>query len=157
MQTTPAASPTDADSVTFTVTFSEPVTGVDPTDFQTQLGDHRNLSPLRRSPPRPGSGIERAAYAVTRSATDIVGDGTMALDLVDNNSIRDLAGNELVNPADFQFGAAVSVQTTVSVHNAAAADFNGDGKADLAVAVSPTPTSASISATATAPFRPGGR
>jgi autotransporter-associated beta strand protein len=82
------ASVAKAGSVQFAVTFSEPVTGVDPTDFYLTLsGATGTVAAVS------GSG---ASYTVTVS--NIAGDGFMALGLVDNDSIRDLSGNPLGGP-----------------------------------------------------------
>jgi len=84
--TTPSnASPTNATSVTYTVTFSEPVTGVDGSDFtvvgtNTVAGVVSNVS---------GSG---SVYTVTVGS--VSGDGTLRLDLnTSGDAITDAAGN----------------------------------------------------------------
>jgi hypothetical protein len=81
------ANPTSAALVHFTVTFSEPVSGVDSTDFALA----------------PGGGISGASIAsVTGSgATWTVtvntgsGNGTLGLNLIDGDAISDAAGNIL--------------------------------------------------------------
>ncbi len=83
--TTPSnANPTNATSVTYTVTFSEAVTGVNTSDFAvttsgTASGAVTNVS---------GS---FAAYTVTVSG--ISGTGTLRLDLNNGTGIQDAAGN----------------------------------------------------------------
>jgi formylglycine-generating enzyme len=74
-------------SVTYAVKFSEPVTGVDPSDFARVLtGNLTTTAPLTVS----GSDAD---YTVTIDG--IAGDGTLGLNLTDDGSIHDLAGNAL--------------------------------------------------------------
>jgi RHS repeat-associated protein len=83
-------SPTNANSLKWTVTFSEPVTGVDTGDFSLALG---GLAATVTSV--TGSG---ASYSVTATVTG-AGQGTVGLNLVDNNSILDAVRNPLGGPA----------------------------------------------------------
>jgi len=126
-RTTPAGPATNATSVSYTVTFSKPVTGVDPADFTLALtGSAAATTPVVVS----GTG---AVYTVTVSG--ITGNGTLGLNLVDNNSIRDLAGNPLTQqnaPAAFQ--AQQTFATGNEPQSVAVADLTGDGNADLVVA-----------------------
>jgi len=79
--------PTTASSVKFTVTFSESVTGVDKTDFSlTTTGGITGASVSGVS----GSGATRTVTVSTGS-----GHGTLRLNVVDNDTIRDGAGNRL--------------------------------------------------------------
>ncbi len=81
------ASPTSASSVDFTVTFTKNVTGVDATDFAlTTTGSVSGASIAGVS----GSG---SIYTVTVNTGS--GDGTIRLDLIDNDSIVDGSGNKL--------------------------------------------------------------
>ena len=73
-------------SVQFTVTFSEAVSGVDATDFVTAQSGVSGSSVTNVS----GSG---ASYTVTVNTGS--GDGTVALNLVDDDSIHDLVGYPL--------------------------------------------------------------
>ncbi len=82
-------SPTNASTVHWTVTFSEAVTGVDPTDFVV-TGSGTGSAAITGV---DGSG---SSYTVTAATGD---DGTLALDLVDDDSIEDLSGNPL-GPGD---------------------------------------------------------
>ena len=80
-------SPTVADAVRFTVTFSKPVTGVDASDFT--LATTGNIT---------GASIAAVAgvgnsYTVT--ANTGAGDGSLSLGLIDNDSIVDASGNPL--------------------------------------------------------------
>lgn len=81
--------PTNAVSVTFAVTFSEPVTGVDPGDFAlatTGVSGAGNISVS-------GSG---ASYVVTVDTG--TGSGTIRLDVNAGASIVDVANNPFVGP-----------------------------------------------------------
>jgi hypothetical protein len=81
------ASRTNATSVQFAVVFSVPVTGVDPTDFDlARTGTLMAATPVAVS----GSG---ANYTVTVSG--ITGNGTLGLNLIDDDSVQDLSGNLL--------------------------------------------------------------
>ena len=78
------STPTGAATVRFTVTFSEPVTGVDATDFRAVAG---------------GLGGSTAVTAVTGSGTTYTvtvstgtGDGTLGLYVIDDGSVTDAAG-----------------------------------------------------------------
>jgi hypothetical protein len=73
--------PTTADAVGFTLTFNEEVSGVDPGDFTpTVTGNISGASVMEVI----GSGI---TYEITVSTG--TGDGTLRLDLIDDDSIRD--------------------------------------------------------------------
>jgi autotransporter-associated beta strand protein len=118
----PAASATNLASVSFVVTFSEPVTGVDAADFAVvSSGNVISSSPLVVA----GSG---AVYTVTVSG--LTGEGNLGLNLVDNNSIRDgnnlsltLSSTALTNPTTYAVGSDPITLST--------ADFNNDGKTDI--------------------------
>lgn len=81
-----APNPTNAPSVSWTVTFSENVIGVGSDDFQ--LVNAGMLNPSIMSVSGQGS-----SWTVTASSGS--GEGTLGLNLADNDSIRDLAGNRL--------------------------------------------------------------
>lgn len=81
-----SANPTTASSVDFTVTFTESVTGVDASDFS--LNTTGTASGVISS---VGGGP--MVYTVTVST--VTGDGDLRLDLIDNDSILDSAGNPL--------------------------------------------------------------
>lgn len=80
------ANPTNAGSVSWTVTFSEPVTGVDTSDFA-----------LARQFVTGGSVTAVVGSNTTWTVTSSTGtgDGTLGLNLVDNDSIVDGVGNKL--------------------------------------------------------------
>ncbi len=83
------ASPSNAASVGWTVTFSKNVSGVDSGDFQlanSGLGGSPSITSVVQ-------GVNAATYTVTASTG--TGNGTLGLNLVDNDSITDSAGNKL--------------------------------------------------------------
>jgi fibronectin type 3 domain-containing protein len=81
-----STNPSNAGSVNFTVTFSEAVIGVDASDFTLSLTGISGASVTMVS----GSGT---TYTVTVNTG--TGDGTLRLDVSDDDSILDLAGNPL--------------------------------------------------------------
>ena len=72
------ASPTNQSAIPWTVTFDQAVTGVDPTDFSLVKTGTVGVSLLQVT----GSG---SVYTVT--ASGVTGNGTLGLNLVDNDSI----------------------------------------------------------------------
>ncbi len=96
-----SASPTNAASAVFNVTFSESVTGVDTTDFAITPSGVSGALVTNVS----GSG---SAYAVTISTGS--GDGTLRLDFSSNGSVQDLAGNPTTSP--FTGGASYTIDKT---------------------------------------------
>jgi hypothetical protein len=118
---------TNATSVSFTVTFSEPVTGVDPTDFQLAATGTVGTTLTQVTP------VSASVYTVTVSG--ITGNGTLGLNLVDDGSIRDVAGNPLAQakgPVVFQ--NQTTFATPLTSQSIAVADVNRDGKPDLVMA-----------------------
>ena len=99
------ANPTNAAAVNFTVTFSEAVTGVDAGDFaltktDTAAGNIASVS---------GSGT---TYTVT--VDTVSGDGTLRLDIDDDDSIVDTAGNPMGGSGaqDYTGGQAYTIENT---------------------------------------------
>jgi hypothetical protein len=82
-------SPTNASTVSWTVKFSEDVTGVDAEDFALSRAGALTGGSIGDLTPLAGPG----AYTVT--STTGTGDGTIGLSLVDESSISDDAGNAL--------------------------------------------------------------
>jgi oligopeptide transport system substrate-binding protein len=78
--------PTSAASVSFIVTFSEPVTGVDLSDFMLTTTGVTGATIMNVS----GTGAEYSVTVTTGS-----GNGKIRLDVMDNNSILDGASNPL--------------------------------------------------------------
>ena len=85
------SSPTNAASVQWTVTFSEPVKGVDATDFAlAKVGLGGSPAVTAVSP-----NISTLATSFTVTASTGSGSGTLGLNVVDNDSIVDAVGNKL--------------------------------------------------------------
>jgi hypothetical protein len=84
-----AENPTNDASVSWTVTFSESVTGVDATDFSLATTTTPGVTGAAITSVT-GSG---SSYTVTASTGS--GSGSLGLNLVDNDSIADGAGNKL--------------------------------------------------------------
>jgi VCBS repeat-containing protein len=109
--------PTNAASVSFTVTFSEDVTGVDADDFSLSTTGVNGASITGVS----GSGATRTVTVGTGS-----GDGTLRLDLLDDDSIKDVVNNPLggagTGTGSFTDGEAYMIDKTaptVTVNQAA--------------------------------------
>jgi hypothetical protein len=113
-----------ASEVSWDVTFSKPVTGVDASDFATVTGGLTTVGTRSVT----GSG---ATYVVT--ASGITGAGTVGLNLVDNGSIRDAAGNRLAQAGTMSF-QQTNVTMGLLPMSLAVADVNGDGRPDLITA-----------------------
>lgn len=123
----PTGPNTSESSVRYQVTFSADVVGVDPSDFQLVFtGSANATTPVDVF----GSG---AVYTVM--VNGITGNGTLGLNLVDDNSIHDLQGNPLASPG---FGTSFLPQQPLSTGATPAslilADVNGDGIFDLIAA-----------------------
>lgn len=95
--------PTDRLTVQFQVTFSEAVTGVDKTDFNLTLATVTGATVTTVS----GSGT---AYTVTINTGS--GNGTIKLNVLDNDSIVDAASNPL--NAAFTLGETYTVNKTLT-------------------------------------------
>ena len=99
--------PTNAETVTFAVTFSQPVTGVDLSDFvlTTEGIDDAGLISVT------GSGAEY--FVIVNTGTK---SGTLRLDLIDNDSITDLESNPLggvgLGNGDFKNGEVYTIDKT---------------------------------------------
>ena len=82
------ANPTNAVSVDFTVTFSEAVTGVDVTDFAINAGSTVGGAPAI-------AGVAGADDVWTVTVDSYAGDGTLGIDVLDDDTIVDQALNPL--------------------------------------------------------------
>ena len=126
-RTTPSSPTTDATSVSYTVTFSESVMGVDAADFEVVRTGSVAIDRTEVA------SISDLVYSVTISG--IRGSGTLGLNLVDNDSIRDLAGNPLVSAGGLlSLQAQQTYATGVQPASVKLGDLNRDGVLDLAVA-----------------------
>ena len=125
-RTSPPGPITSDPSVTYTVTFNELVTGVDPSDFASATtGTVSAAVPVVVTP------VNGSVYSVAISA--ITGTGTLGLNLVDDGSIKDAAGNPL-QPGGVPGFQSEPVQSGVSkCGSLVVADLNGDGKNDLII------------------------
>ena len=90
------SNPTNAASVQFTVTFSEPVTGVDIGDFTLTTTGVAGASIT-------AGGVAGSGATWTVTVNTGTGNGTIRLDLVDNDSIIDLTNKPLAGVLDGSF------------------------------------------------------
>ena len=107
--------------MTFSATFDQSVAGVDVFDFRlaatgTVVGTISQVS---------GS----ASYFIT--VTGISGDGTLGVNLVDDSSIHDLAGNVLSNSTGAFSIQPANTYSSFSANAVAVADFDHDGNLDV--------------------------
>lgn len=99
-----SASPTNATTVNFTVTFTEAVTGVDMTDFTLTATGVSGAAV---------SSVSGTGGLYTVAVNTGTGSGTLRLDIDDNDTIVDLAGNKLggtgVGNGNFNTGEAYTI------------------------------------------------
>ena len=104
------ANPTDADSVDFTVTFSELVTGVDKWDFKLTVSGITGAAI---------SGVDGSGTTYTVSVSTGTGSGTIRLDVADNDTILDAKSNPLggkgAGNGNYTGGETYSVRTVCYV------------------------------------------
>lgn len=91
-----SADPTSAATVDFTVTFSEPVSGVDTDDFRAITGQGAAGASVTDVTP-----VSDAAYTVRLNTGS--GNGTLRLDVFDDDSIVDSAGQPLAGTGNGSF------------------------------------------------------
>ena len=106
--------PTSLSSVHFTVTFSEPVTGVDSADF--------NLVPSGVSAAAL-SGVSGSGAVYTVTVNTGSGNGSIRLDVLNNGTILDLAGNPL--SASYGSGPSYTVNKPVTLSLSSNASQDG--------------------------------
>lgn len=93
-RTNGASDTTNASTVDYTLTFSQSVSGVDPTDFRVVTSSGMVYSSVDVTP------ISGSVYKV--SVTGTAGTGTVGLNFVDNNSVRNERGQFLqLNTTEF--------------------------------------------------------
>lgn len=116
------ANPTNATTVGFSVTFSEPVTGVDASDFALDAAAGVTANPL--------VAVSGAGAAYNVSVDTVAGNGTLGIDVLDDDSIIDASLIPLAG--GFTGGEAYVIDNAVTV-----VDID-DGDADDVVAVGAT-------------------
>jgi MSHA biogenesis protein MshQ len=90
---TRVSSDTGLGTVSFDVVFSEAVTGVDNSDFQLVTTGHIKGASMANAPFPLSASTYRITVFTGRST------GTIGLNVIDNNSIQDIAGNALAGPS----------------------------------------------------------
>ena len=124
LRETPATASTNLSSVTFIAEFSEPVTGVDATDFL------RSTTGTVAATRTTVTAVSPTQYQVTVSG--ITGIGSIGLELNYNGSVRDTVGNILTSQnVAASFSDEIAIGTGALPTSVLTADINGDGKADV--------------------------
>jgi hypothetical protein len=112
-------------AVQFTVTFSEAVTGVDPTDFALTTTGTISGAAITEVTPTPGPA---QSYTVTVSLG--TGTGTLRLDVVDNNSILDGTnvplGGAAAGDGNFAAGEAFTILPALTIDESQAVGAEGN-------------------------------
>ena len=118
--------PTAADSVNFTVVFTEAVSGVDSSDFF--LSTTGNISGTAIT------GVNGSGYLYTVTANTGSGDGTLRLDVLDDDSIVDIAGHPLggtgLGNGNFTTGEEYTINKTPVNVNLVTETFRSNGNND---------------------------
>jgi len=115
-------SPTYASSVDFTIIFTEPVTGVDESDFSLTTTDVSGASVSSVT-----AGVDQTVYTV--SVNTGTGDGTIRLDLNPTGTgIQDLVGNPM--SGGFTSGEAYTIDKTVPSAPIIDAPLDGSSTSD---------------------------
>jgi hypothetical protein len=101
--------PTYADSVNYSVVFSEPVSGVDSSDFSLSATGSLTGATI--------TNVSGSGYLYIIVATTGTGEGLLRLDILDDDSILDVAGQPLAGPGtgngDFTTGGAYRVDKPI--------------------------------------------
>ncbi|MFL7868877.1 MAG: hypothetical protein AB8I58_08620 [Anaerolineales bacterium] len=118
--------PTTADSVNFTVVFSEAVTGVDPSDFFLSTSGTISGAAI--------SAVNGSGYLYTVTASTGSGDGTIRLDILDDDSIIDTVGHPLggagLGNGNFAAGEEYTINRTPVNVNLITETFRSNGRND---------------------------
>jgi hypothetical protein len=120
----PSQTLTNQATVTFTATFSEPVTGVTAANFTIDPSSTDTAASIASV---SGGGT---SYTVTVNTGGAGHDGTIALSL-NGATIKDVAGNGFAPDA---FGTQATYATGTWPHSVAVGDVNNDGRLDLVTA-----------------------
>ena len=123
LQTTPAIEVLNTGSVSFAVTFSKAVFGVDASDFRPVTTGAITWSGLSISQ------ISDTVYTCT--VTGLVGRGTFGLTLSDDDSIHDHARNLLTTPGLHLGSSPNGGPSELLLQSPTLVDLNGDGSTDL--------------------------
>jgi hypothetical protein len=135
--------PTHAASVNFIVTFSEPVTGVDTSDFSiTRTGSVSSGAVV--------SGVSGSGNTYTVAVNTGLGDGTIRLDVIDNNTIVEVESNHMPLNGGFMAGEAYTIDKTAPFVTIARASSSPTNAANINFTV--TFTEIVLGVDTTAPF-----
>ncbi|MGB7329602.1 MAG: SdrD B-like domain-containing protein [Rubripirellula sp.] len=125
------ANPTHASEVHFTVTFDEAVEGVDASDFQLAVTGNVAGPSIASVTPLDANAAFNDVYTVKVSRG--VGDGTLRLDVIDDDSIKEISGDALVSTSSsdgsFTTGQSYTIETS-TVTGTVRSDADGDGVRD---------------------------
>lgn len=125
--TNPEGLITTASTVSYQAVFSEDVTGVDATDFQLLRTSAFGSASLQITP------VSGSVYTITIGPLN--GSGKVALNFVDDGTIKDLEGNGLDRqPLDFVLRSQQTFSVGTNPRSIATADLNEDGKLDIVAA-----------------------
>ncbi|MEO8379001.1 MAG: DUF5689 domain-containing protein [Acidobacteriota bacterium] len=153
------ANPTNAASVNFTVTFSENVSGVDPSDFSAIAGGSVSGASV--------TGVSGGPQIYTVSVNTGSGSGSVQLDVLADSTIVDSVGNAMTTPFSGQSytldktapSVLSSVRASADPTSAQSVDFtvtfsenvSGVGSGDFAFTTTGTVTGASVTSVAGGP------
>ena len=123
---TPAEKTTDADTLTWSISFSEAVQDVDPADFSISGGSSATVSAVTQ-------GNTAAVWDVTASGGDLADyNGDVGLALAANQNIQDLTGNTLTDTTPsgenqgYILNNTASAEVTIKKTRRAIKNFSGN-------------------------------
>lgn len=124
----PSGPDTGSASVNYTLTFSEPVTGVTAQEFAVVPGQGVSAAGTVGVTPVSNSVYSIAVYGIS-------GTGSLRVDVLNTGNIKDADGNVLSFPnAAAAFQPQQALPTNQYPRSVVATDINGDGKVDLVTA-----------------------